>query len=98
LYHSARLYLEFVTLNDMDALHDDLFQNKYFRIILVVFGVIGLGIYLVDYVSVESKCERYYEKVGSVFSTGSELRELQIDSAMSSSIEDCIDRGGPSRD
>lgn len=80
----------------MNILKDDLFKNKYFLSVIVFLAII-IGItWLINYNSVESRCRRFTQGLDSVFGIGgNRLRELQIQSASESLIQDCIKRGGP---
>ena len=82
----------------MDILRDDLFKNKYFVMILAFFGLIIAIAWLINYNSVESRCTRYAQGLGSMFrSNGNKMMDLQIKVASEPLIQDCINRGGPSR-
>lgn len=81
----------------MNVFKDDLFENKYFVIILAIL-IIVVGIaWFINYNSVESKCKRYVQGLESMFAVGSgnKLRNLQIRAASDPLIQDCIKRGGP---
>lgn len=80
----------------MDILRDDLFKNKYFLVIVSILAVIIGVIYLFNYNSIESKCRRYTQNLGSMLGVGgSRLRDLQLQTASDSLVQDCIKRGGP---
>jgi len=80
----------------MNVLQDDLFKNKYFLSILVVLGVIILFFWVKDFNSVESQCSRHVKKLGSMLNYGgTKSREMALEKASESLIQDCIERGGP---
>ncbi len=80
----------------MDILRDDLFKNKYFLIIVLVLAIVVGVIYLFNYNSVESRCKRYVQNLGSMLGTGdSKLGDLQLQAASESLVQDCVKRGGP---
>ncbi len=80
----------------MDVLRDDLFKNKYFLIIVSILAVIIGVIYLVNSNSVESKCKRYVQNLGTMLGAGgSGLKDIQLQTASESLVQDCIKRGGP---
>lgn len=81
----------------MNVFKDDLFRNKYFVTILAILAlVVGIA-WFIGYNSVESKCRRYAQRLGSTFGagSGSKLRDLQIQTASDPLIQDCVKRGGP---
>lgn len=81
--------------SNMDVFKDDLFKNKYFIAVLTFLAII-IGItWLINYNSVESRCKRYVQGLGSMLGTGgNKLREMQIQSASEPLIQDCIKRDG----
>lgn len=80
----------------MDIFKDDLFKNKYFLGVLAALVVIGTVIYFINYNSVESRCKRYAQSLGSLLGAGgNKLRDLQLQSASQPLIQDCIKNGGP---
>lgn len=85
-------HLEF----SMDIFKDDLFKYKYFRLAFIIL-VVGIAIYwFLDYTSVESRCTRYIQGLGSLLGTGGNgMREAALDAASQPLIEECIQRGGP---
>lgn len=81
----------------MNVFKDDLFGNKYFiAMSLILFVVVGIT-WFTNYNSIESKCERYVQRIGSMIGarSGNTLRDLQIHSASEALIKDCVARGGP---
>ncbi len=80
----------------MNVLKDDLFKNKYFVITFVILAIIIGIVWFMDYNSMESKCKRHVQGLGSFFSPGeNKLRDLQIHTVSEPLIQDCIRRGGP---
>ena len=80
----------------MDIFRDDLFKNKYFKTAFILLALC-IGIYwFIDYNSVESRCTRYVQGLGSLLGTGGNgMREAALDAASRPLIEECIQRGGP---
>jgi len=79
----------------MDILRDDLFRNKYFLVTLSVVAIISAVIYVIHFNSVESRCQRYVQKMGIILGAGgNKLRDLQLQKASEPLIQDCIKRGG----
>lgn len=74
---------------------EDLLKNKYFLWVVAALVVAGVIAFLIDYNSVESKCERHYRGMDFMFGAGSGLDELQIEAASKPLIQKCIERGGP---
>jgi hypothetical protein len=81
----------------MNIFKDDLFKNKYFVIMLAIGAVVIGALWLADYYSIESKCERYAQESSALLGLkqGNKLRDLQLKTALSPLIQDCIERGGP---
>ena len=81
----------------MNIFRDDLLKNKYFITIITILSLIIGILWFVNYNSVEQKCKRYVQGLSSHLGTGGEnkLRDLQIQKASESLIQDCIKRGGP---
>lgn len=82
----------------MNIFHDDLLKNKYFVSVLVVIGLIVGVAWFINYNSVEARCQRYAESIASVFDMGgNKLRQMQVQEASKTVINDCIKRGGPTK-
>ena len=81
----------------MNVFKDDLFKNKYFVIVLVILAIVVGIAWFINYNSVESKCKRYVQGLGSMLGTGggNKLRDLQMQTASEPLIQECIKRGGP---
>lgn len=81
----------------MDIFKDDLLKNKYFVSVFAIIAIIIGVVYLIKYNSVEAKCKRYAQGLGAMLGIGggNELRNLQMQSASESLIQECIKRGGP---
>lgn len=80
----------------MNIFHDDLLKNKYFLGVVVFIGIIIAVIWFIDFNSIENKCQRYAQGLGSMLGAGdNRLQKLQLESASQPLVEDCIKRGGP---
>ncbi|MBI4130692.1 hypothetical protein HY468_05215 [Candidatus Roizmanbacteria bacterium] len=74
-----------------NVLTTDISGNKYFRIFLIVVIGIWLIAYLMQYNSIESKCERRIDKTSAYFSPINKLHEEALRVAKRQLVEKCIE-------
>ena len=80
----------------MGIFRDDLLKNKYFLGTVAFIGIIIAVVWFLDFNSIENKCQRYAQRLGSMLGAGdNRLQKLQLESATQPLVEDCIKRGGP---
>ncbi|MBI4226519.1 hypothetical protein HY612_05400 [Candidatus Roizmanbacteria bacterium] len=65
-------------------------------VLVIIAIVVGIA-WFINYNSVESKCKRHAQELGSILGTGggNKLRDLQMQVASEPLIQECIKRGGP---
>jgi len=77
----------------MDIYRDDLLKNKYFLGVMGIIALIAGVIYIINYNSLENRCTRKIQSVGSYFGTRNKLQEMALNSAMEKEIQKCIKSG-----
>ncbi len=79
----------------MNVFKDDLLKNKFFVTILAIVAIIIGVAYVIDYNSVESKCQRYVDSFSSTLGSNNKTKVLLVKTAAKPLLQECIERGGP---